>query len=343
MLPSSNQEITLDTIKIMIPDYVPDYRSDYFLHHNGFFDRRAGQTTGIHETLTRKTLGLSMLRIYPYKTEIEFSAKILKKDYRRLNSENTIEQSLGEINRTGFVRLDINKVLDRAIVRRCDVTRDIHLENDVEHYIQSLSHISTIDPRYTLDRNTSGKTGLAWNRSGRSGKTRRRFTLYGKEAEIKTAKPGNKELREFVQPSDFKNVLRFEDRETNFENMRELFSLEDGPPLLRNVLSSQVNPYVKIFDSVFPSSNQVGPDSSLSDYEGMKASQAHRLFFLKMLLREHGNIERALSVHLKRLGGNSTRLRIELREIENESKPRAQRNNENAVLSELREKLLKEN
>lgn len=339
MPPSNSQLVTLDTVKITVSDYVPDIvRPDCFLHHNGFTHYETGQVTGEYETLTRKTLGLSMLRIYPYKTELEFSAKVLKKDYPLLISENTIEQALGEINRTEFIRLDLTKVLDRAVVLRCDVTKDIHLENDVEHYIESLSHISSIDPRYTLDKNASGKTGLTWNRYGKTKKTRHRFTLYGKESDMRLAK--NKELREFVLPSDFENVLRFEDRETNFENMRELFSLGDGSPFLRNVLSCRDNPYVRIFDSVFPSSDLVIPAVSLSSIEKMKRHEAYTTVFLSMLLKKHGNIERALAVHLKTWGGNSTRLRKELREIENETKPRSQRHNENAVLSELRAKLI---
>lgn len=332
---SSSNSVTLDTIKITIPDYVPDFRPECFLHHNGFTHYETGQVAGEYETLTRKTLGLSMLRIYPYKTELEFSAKVLKKDYPKLISKNTIEQSLGEINRTEFVRLDLKKVLDHAVVLRCDVTKDIHLENDVEHYIESLSHISTIDPRYTLDKNASGKTGLTWNRYGKTKKTRHRFTLYGKESDMRLAK--NKELREFVRPSDFENVLRFEDRETNFENMRQLFAIDEGSPFLKSVLCSTENPYTKIFDSVFPSP---GLALETANLEKMKRHEAYTTVFLSALLKRHGNLERALSVHLKRWGGNSTRLRKELRKIENETKTEAQRNNENTVLSELREKLI---
>lgn len=343
---SSSNSVTLDTISLAVPDYLPDIvLPERFLYHNGF-SRRFGeieQTTGIKIQLPKGhgLLGISRITIIPKlnTTELEFSSKILKQDAPKLISENTVEQALEGFTRTGLIRLDTKKVLDRAEICRIDVTRDIHTDHDIEHYIDTLSHISTVDPRYAINKKASSKTGLTWERYAKTPKAEGRFTLYGKEADMK--KPENKLLREFFLPSYFNKVLRFENREKNHSKIRKLFSLEDGPPLLRNVLSSRVDPYIQIFDNVFPSSDLVTLTGSLSAYRRMKSTKGHRIFFLKMLLREHGSIERALSVHLKIFpkSSNPTRLRKELRDIENESKSGGQKNNESEVLTELRDKL----
>ena len=55
---------------------------------------------------------------------IEFTGKILGKDYPKLISSTTIRQCFQNINSSGVITLDIDAMMDADVVK-CDVTKDI--------------------------------------------------------------------------------------------------------------------------------------------------------------------------------------------------------------------------
>lgn len=58
---------------------------------------------------------------------IEFTGKILRKDYKKqkLISLDTIRQCFLNINAMGFCNIDIEEVTSNSQVVKCDVTKDV--------------------------------------------------------------------------------------------------------------------------------------------------------------------------------------------------------------------------
>lgn len=57
---------------------------------------------------------------------LEFSSKILGRDYPKLISKNTIRQCLGNINNLGICKIDVDSILQNGCVTSADVTKDVH-------------------------------------------------------------------------------------------------------------------------------------------------------------------------------------------------------------------------
>lgn len=56
---------------------------------------------------------------------IEFTGKILKSEYKKLISMETIRQCFDNINEIGFCTIDVEAVLAHGQVVKCDVTKDM--------------------------------------------------------------------------------------------------------------------------------------------------------------------------------------------------------------------------
>ena len=103
-------------------------------------------------------LGMSRVEVDEGKDKITigFSAKVLGKDYDKLNNENTILQSLEAINQNGCLVINPLKVLDTAFIHRIDVTKDISFDEicSPAEAIRAIKLVS--NPKYSISRYDGG-------------------------------------------------------------------------------------------------------------------------------------------------------------------------------------------
>ena len=118
---------------------------------------------------------------------IEFTGKVLGKQYPQLISLDTIRQCFENINALGICTLDIDNLINDSVVCSCDVTTDVECD-DIKgmcSYIRNnISSYRLYTPRqhrngnFTVSKNVTGKTAM------------KKLTIYDKEAEINRAEAG---------------------------------------------------------------------------------------------------------------------------------------------------------
>jgi hypothetical protein len=174
---------------------------------------------------------------------IEFSGKILGKDYPKLISVETIRQCFENINALGICNLDPATLMNAEIVK-CDVTKDIPVADipGVTNYIRS--HVSSY-LRFQCRKLRNGN--LVIDRNVTSKKIKKRMTIYDK---------GNEMLRsqnsafagEYGLEGAFRGMCRFELNLDSKEQIRKLLHVADSK--LMTVLSADANPILEFLDEV---------------------------------------------------------------------------------------------
>ena len=198
---------------------------------------------------------LLMIKVSYVKREvvIEFCGKILGKDYPKLITSKTIVQCFDAINDLGFVKLDIEAMMDADVVK-CDVTKDVHV-SDVPKFTQYIrNHISNYQ-QYLCRKLRNGNLVVEKNVVSR--KTKKRMTIYDKEIEMRRA-----ENRAFVEQNDldgeFNGLCRFELNLGSKEQIRN--ALHVGNTKLKTVLSADANPIADFLSDMI----QDQPTSTIS-------------------------------------------------------------------------------
>ena len=118
-----------------------------------------------------------------YEAVIEFSGKILGKDYPELISSKTIRQCFENINTIGVCEVDVDAMMDAEVVK-CDVTTDRTVTDipELTGYIRS--HIRNYQ-QYPCRKYNNGN--LVIEKNVVSSRTKKRLTIYDKEQEMKRA------------------------------------------------------------------------------------------------------------------------------------------------------------
>ena len=108
---------------------------------------------------------------------IEFSGKVLGRDYPELISIRTIGKCFENINALGFCSLDVEAMMDADVVK-CDVTKDVKIQ-DVSGLTQYIrNHISNYQ-QFLCRKLRNGNLVVEKNVVSR--KTKKRMTIYDKE------------------------------------------------------------------------------------------------------------------------------------------------------------------
>lgn len=166
---------------------------------------------------------------------IEFTGKILLKDYPKLISEETISQCFENINALGFCQIDIDSMMD-ADVTKCDVTKDIPYDDvpTLTSYIKS--HISNYN-MFVCKKARNNNLILEKNVTSR--KCKKRMTIYDKGKEM-----SNADNRQFIHDNGlegaFDGKCRFEINLNSQKQIRD--SLRISNTKLKTVLTSDANP-----------------------------------------------------------------------------------------------------
>lgn len=177
---------------------------------------------------------------------IEFTAKLLKRNYPLLISANTIRTCLEAINRIGVCALNIEAIMNDAYVVKCDVTKDvagIELSN-LKDYIST--HIANHN-QWTM-RPVRNNDNVILEKNVVTSRNKRRLSIYNKEEEMRKAT--NKDFLAWAGEElkdSFKGITRFELSLTTCAAIRSVLMIEDT--CLETVLNADANPIADLLDS----------------------------------------------------------------------------------------------
>ena len=167
---------------------------------------------------------------------IEFTGKILKSDYKKLISMETIRQCFDNINEMGFCTIDVEAVLAHGQVVKCDVTKDMTGIDipQLSSYIRSnLSNYQNYQCRKLRNGN------LIIEKNVTTTKTMKRMTIYDKGKEM--GKASNMRLaQDCGLIGEFDNVCRLEMNLNSKQQIRTALGISDTN--IMTVLSSEANP-----------------------------------------------------------------------------------------------------
>lgn len=166
---------------------------------------------------------------------VEFTGKILGKDYPQLISRETIMMCFDRLNEFGVCKVDPAKMMTAEVVK-CDVTKDVSVEDipAMTRYIKGAVR------NYEAFSCTKFRNGnLVVEKSVSTHKRRKRITIYDKEHEMSLQGE-----RPFVSDNGlegkYNGVCRFELNLTSKKQIREALCLTGNT--LEEVLNAERNP-----------------------------------------------------------------------------------------------------
>ena len=166
---------------------------------------------------------------------VEFTGKILGKDYPELISINTIERCFKRLNSLGVCRLDPEKMMNAEVVK-CDITKDVPVE-DIPALVRYVKGAVRNYEAYTCTRYRNGN--LVVEKSVTTNKRKRRITIYDKEHEMNL-----QGARPFVSDNGlegkYDGMCRFEINLKSEKQVRDALGLTGNT--LAEVLKSEKNP-----------------------------------------------------------------------------------------------------
>lgn len=166
---------------------------------------------------------------------VEFTGKILGKDYPQLISISTIATCFDRLNELGVCKVDPTKMMGAEVVK-CDITKDIPVED-----IPALSrYIKSAVRNYEAFTCTKYRNGnLMVEKTVTTQKRKKRITIYDKEHEMNLQGE-----RPFVSENglegEYDGLCRFEMNLTSKKQVREALGLTGNT--LTEVLRSSRNP-----------------------------------------------------------------------------------------------------
>lgn len=242
---------------------------------------------------------------------IEFTGKVLGKQYPQLISLDTIRQCFENINALGICTLDIDNLINDSVVCSCDVTTDVECD-DIKgmcSYIRNnISSYRLYTPRqhrngnFTVSKNVTGKTAM------------KKLTIYNKEAETNRAE--NRTFRNMygIDGNDFKGKCRFELSLDSQAQIRDSLQITDTH--LMSVLQSSAHPISDFMDKV------------LADDISMSAT-SKKDYIIKLVLQDcHYDIEEveAKMRNFHSRGNNMSKILAPYRKALNETNSSANEN-----------------
>lgn len=169
-------------------------------------------------------------------TVIEFTGKILKSDYKKLISLETIRQCFDNINEMEFCHINVDAVLEHGQVVKCDVTKDItgidtpqltsYIRSNLSNY-QNYQCRKLRNGNLTIEKNVTSK------------KTMKRITIYDKGKEMNKAS-NIRFSQDYGITDNFDGVCRLEMNLNSKQQIRTALGISDTN--IMTVLSAKANP-----------------------------------------------------------------------------------------------------
>lgn len=175
---------------------------------------------------------------------VEFSGKILGRDYPELISCDTIETCFEHINAMGFCSIDSRAMMNGTVVK-CDVTKDTPCQDipDMTAYIRN--NLSNYQ-RYVCHSLRNGNFIVEKNVTTRQAK--KRLTVYDKSREMSMA-ANRRFMKEYgIREDCFERLCRFELNLNSISQIKTSLNICDTS--LQQVLTTAANPIRSFMDEV---------------------------------------------------------------------------------------------
>lgn len=242
--------ITLDRVKIKANN---KYLLDQQIKFNKDYDHRSGKLIG--EYYSSKADGNVPYNLFiatskPKQTlTLEFSSKILKEDYPKLISRETIGDCLERINQLGICQIDTQGILQTGCITSMDVTTDVDLDLTPQ-VLDTLNERVGNYRRYKWEHYEN--EGIVFSRDVKSRDCKETLILYNKSKELLR----NDNLSFLNSLSNKSQVLEYFKGKTRFElsldtprKIKRYAEVEET--YIIDVLNTKANPLLKVFDCVF--------------------------------------------------------------------------------------------
>lgn len=198
---------------------------------------------------------------------IEFSGKILKDDYPKLISTDTIDTCFENINAMGFCWIDLEEIKNANEVK-CDVTKDIicsdipsmttYIRNNLSNYQKYICRLLR-NGNFIIEKNVTTR------------QAKKRLTIYDKGKEMSKVENLRYMAECGIAKESFDGICRFE---LNLNSITQIkSSLEVVDTRLRTVLNATTNPI------------QVFMNDVLSDEQPLPMTNA-KSYFVGLVLRD---------------------------------------------------------
>lgn len=183
---------------------------------------------------------------------IELSAKILKEDYLKGLSIDTIEEVYETLCPAFISVSDIDDFLEYASVYRVHVNDNLKMEYPIDYYIQSLGNYPNINSKYK--RMNIENESLYFMSKNVDKRYKNDLGFYDKLSSMHNNEVDRRFLGDLKKKNgdrmlkECKNVLRVEKKMDSFEKIRDSFNLKECKNKkisLLSILDSKENPILK--------------------------------------------------------------------------------------------------
>ena len=174
---------------------------------------------------------------------IEFTGKVLGKDYPKLISSDTIRQCFQNINESGIIKLDIDAMMDADVVK-CDVTKDIQVE-DIPRLTRYVRNHTRNYQRFICRKLPN--SNLVVEKNVTTDDIKKRMTIYDKQKEMQK-KANQRFVEAYGLDGAFDGICRFEINLNTKEQIRTALEISDTK--LASILTSEANPILDFLDDV---------------------------------------------------------------------------------------------
>lgn len=194
---------------------------------------------------------------------IEFTGKILLDRYPELINRDNIRYCIEQINRLGFCEIDTDRLLQTAIVAKCDITKDIPSTQIKDIISQTKQSLSNYD-KWEVEKYPNG---ICLRNKVTTDRYKKRVCIYNKEKELSTQSNATF-LNAVKTPSKlldyFKGKVRFELNIGTMVQVRRYLQITDNS--LNKVLTSTANPILSVLDEALKKDTDTKQHSIFKDY-----------------------------------------------------------------------------
>ena len=236
-----------DTLKITIPTLYTSKNEDKFIED---LDKKGNKSYLLRTS--EKVVGLNSLRIGTIDTAIDFSAKILKVNYPKLLTAETIEEALTNILNVGAITFDVHEVLDIARAKKGHQAKDFLLSRPFTEYLGLLDRLH-VNRSYT--KNYFDNETITFIQNIKTAHHRDYLKIYDKHIEYLLNK--NADYRETLTKKEkelvsqyFKNKIRIEAEYNSKAKLRQHFPDIHKDILLKDLLLSTSDPMAELYNEI---------------------------------------------------------------------------------------------
>ena len=242
---------------------------------------------------------------------LEFSSKILGRNYPKLISKHTIEECLHNINKLNICTIDVLGVLSTAAVTRIDVTKDFAFELS-EGVLNALNNNVSNYRRFQWSHYY--KEGIVFSSDIKSSRDREEIIFYNKAKELEaTAEKqrflkslsieGQSEIKDY-----FKDKTRVEISLGSKKKIQEYLGIPNT--YLSSVFDSSANPILHQFDKIFSTTKTEQTPKEIESYDDLGMVAIVKMFNGNLKL-----IEQSIRPLFAKKGGGKQRRLAKIKQV----------------------------